>query len=156
LRPDRKGGRLDKTAVDLLIAEIDRQLGAQVNAILHHPQFQKLESAWRSLKYLVDQADFRENNRVEVLHCPREDLLEDFAEAPEIPKSGLYKIAYSNEYGTFGGQPYGLIAATYEFGPGPEDMELLRKCAAVAAMAHAPFVANASPRFFGSDDFFSV
>ena len=69
----------------------------------------------------------------------------DFEDAPEITKSGLYRIAYTAEYGTFGGKPYGAIFSNYEFGPGPQDVQLLQNCAAVAAMAHAPFFGAAGP-----------
>src|SRR5690606_8633536 len=68
-------------------------------------------------------------------------------------KSGLYRLVYATEYGTFGGQPYGLIVCDYEFDPGPVDMTLLANCAAVASMAHVPFIANAAPRFFGEESF---
>ena len=91
-----------------------------------------------------------------MLNVSKDDLLTDFEDAPEVPKSGLYRIVYSNEYGTFGGKPYGLMCANYDFGPGPQDIALLQKCAAVAAMAHAPFFANAGPEFFGEKDFLNL
>lgn len=153
MAPRHAGEKVDKAIVDTMIAEIDKRLSAQINEILHAPEFQKLESAWRSLKYLVDNTNFRENCRVEVLNCSKEDLLTDFEDSPEISKSGFYKNVYSNEYGTFGGQPYGLISSNYDFGPGPQDVQLLQNCAAVAAMAHAPFFANSSPEMFGCKDF---
>jgi type VI secretion system protein ImpC len=145
--------KIDKAAVDAMIAEIDQRLSAQINEILHHEGFQQLESSWRSLKYLVDKVNFRENVRVEVLNCSKQDLIDDFEDSPEIPKSGLYRLVYSREYGTFGGQPTGLMVANYDFGPGPQDIQLLQNAASVAAMAHAPFLANAGPEFFGEDSF---
>jgi len=153
LAPTHAQERIDKTLVDAMITEIDKKLSAQINEILHDESFQKLESTWRSLKFLVDRVDFRENIRLEILNVSKEDLLKDFEDAPEVVKSGLYKLVYSNEYGVFGGKPYGMICGTYDFGPGPQDIELLRKCAAVAAMAHAPFIANASPALFGEQNF---
>ncbi|MBJ6765046.1 type VI secretion system contractile sheath large subunit [Myxococcaceae bacterium JPH2] len=153
LAPNRSEERVDKALVDAMIAEIDKRLSSQVNEILHVPEFQKLESAWRSLKFLVDRVDFRENTRVEMLNLSKEDLQKDFEDSPEVVKSGMYKIAYSNEYGVFGGKPYGLLCGNYDFGTGPQDMELLRKCASVAAMSHAPFIANASPEMFGEESF---
>jgi type VI secretion system protein ImpC len=153
LAPSRAQEKIDKNILDGMIAEIDKRLSAQVNEILHHPQVQALESAWRSLKYVVDKVDFRENIRVEVLNATKEDLLNDFEDSPEVPKSGLYRIVYSNEYGVFGGKPYGFICGNFDFGPGPQDLQLLGKCAAVAAMAHAPFISNASPEFFGEKSF---
>ncbi|MBX3246673.1 MAG: type VI secretion system contractile sheath large subunit [Myxococcales bacterium] len=149
LASQRTTERVDKVLVDAMIAEIDRKLSKQIDAILHTPAFQKVESSWRSLRFLVDRVDFRENVRVEILACSKDELLEDFQDAPEITKSGLYRQVYSNEYGTFGGEPYGMMVADFDFGPGPQDMDLLQSCAAVAAMSHAPFIANASPTFFG-------
>ncbi|MFO7563261.1 MAG: type VI secretion system contractile sheath large subunit [Enhygromyxa sp.] len=149
----REGKKIDKAAVDAMIAELDQRLSKQVNQILHHPEFQKIESAWRSLKYLVDNVDFRENVRVNVLSVQKDELLEDFEDAPEITKSGLYRTVYSAEYGTFGGRPYGVMCSLYEFAAGPQDIELLQQCAAVATMAHAPFLGNASPKLFGVDSY---
>lgn len=151
LAPGRQAERVDKNIVDAMIAEIDSRLSAQINAIIHHPDFQKLESAWRSLKFLVDKVDFRENIRVEMLNCSKEDLLNDFEDSPEVPKSGLYKIAYSREYGTFGGKPLGLMVGNYEFDAGPQDIALMQKIASVAAMSHAPFISAASPKMFGQE-----
>ncbi len=156
LAPARKGEKVDKSIVDAMIAEVDKRLSAQINEILHHPKVQALESSWRSLRYLVDQVDFRQNVRIEVLNCSKEDLLEDFEDTPEIPKSGLYQVVYSKEYGTFGGSPYGMIVADYDFGPGHQDLALLSSCASVSAMAHAPFISNASPTFFGCDSYVDV
>ncbi len=145
------GEKIDKSTVDAMIAEIDSRLSAQINAIMHHAEFQKLESSWRSLKYLVDNVDFRENVKVEMLNVSKDDLVTDFEDSPEIVKSGLYRTVYSNEYGTFGGQPYGMMLSTFDIGPGPQDMELLSNIASVAAMSHAPFITNAAPQFFGEE-----
>jgi type VI secretion system protein ImpC len=153
IEPGRKIDKVSNAVIDEFIAGIDQKLSVQMDAILHHPQVQKLESAWRSLKFLVDRTDFRENIKIEVLNVTKDELLEDFEDAPEIPKSGLYKIAYTAEYGQFGGQPYGNVVANYDFGPGPQDIKLLQYVAAVAAMSHAPFIAAAGPRFFGVDSF---
>jgi type VI secretion system protein ImpC len=147
---------IDKALVDMFIAEIDVKLSGQIDEILHHPTFQKLESAWRGLKFLVDRVDFRENIRVELLNCSKEDLLHDFEDSPEVPKSGMYKIVYSAEFGTFGGRPYAAIFSNYEFSPQPQDIALLQKCASVATMAHAPFFAAAAPSFFGLKDYLNL
>ena len=154
--PKREGEKIDKALVDALIAEIDAKLSKQIDEIIHHPTFQKLESAWRSLKFVIDRVDFRENIKVELLNCSKEDLLADFEDAPEVPKSGLYKIVYSAEYGTFGGRPFGAMVANYDFGPGPQDVALLQKCASVATMSHAPFFAAAGPGFFGLKDYINL
>jgi type VI secretion system protein ImpC len=156
LAPNRTQERIDQALVDAMIAEVDRRLSAQVNEILHHPVFQSMESRWRGLKFLIDKVDFRENIRVEMLNVSKEDLLKDFEDAPETVKSGLYKLVYSNEYGVFGGKPYGLICGDYDFSPAPQDMELLTKCASVASMAHAPFISNAGPEFFGEKSFLNL
>lgn len=144
---------VDKPGVDILIVEIDRLLGTQLDAILHYPAFQALEAAWRSLRYIVSNVNFRENVQVHLLNCKKDDLIADFEDAPEIAKSGLYRLVYATEYGTFGGEPYGVICCDYQFDAGPVDMALLSSCAAVATMSHVPFIANASPRFFGEESF---
>jgi type VI secretion system protein ImpC len=156
VQPKREGERVDKALVDAMIAEIDAKLSRQIDEILHHPEFQKIEAAWRGLKFVIDRVNFRENIKVEILNVSKEDLLMDFEDTPEIPKSGLYKIVYSAEYGQFGGKPYGVMIGNYDFGPGPQDVALLQNCAAVAAMAHAPFIAAAGPNFFGLDDFLTL
>jgi len=153
IEPGRKVEKISKVLIDEMIGEIDKKLSLQVDAILHHPDLQKLESSWRSLKFLVDKTDFRENIRLELLNARKEDLLEDFEDAPEVTKSGFYRTLYTAEYGQFGGKPYANIIANYEFGPGPQDIKLLQYVASVSAMAHAPFIAAAGPEFFGLDDF---
>ncbi len=153
LKPKHASEKADKNAIDLMIAEIDRKLSTQLDEVLHLPAFQQLESAWRGLKLLVDRTNFRENARIEVLNCSKSALQSDFEEAPETVQSGLYKQCYSNEYGTFGGEPYGMIVANYDFGPGPQDMALLKQVGAVATMAHAPFIAAAGAEFFGLKDY---
>ncbi|HOO36901.1 MAG TPA: type VI secretion system contractile sheath large subunit [Deltaproteobacteria bacterium] len=153
IEPGKKIEKISKAVVDDMIAEVDEKLSRQIDAVLHHPKVQELESAWRSLKFLVDRTDFRENVKLEILNVSKDDLLEDFEDAPEIPKSGLYKTVYTAEYGQFGGQPYAAMIGNYDFGPGPQDIKLLQNVASVAAMAHAPFIAAAGPQFFGLDDF---
>lgn len=145
--------KADKGSVDQMIAELDKKLSAQVNKIMHHPQFQKLEGSWRGLKMLVDRTDFRENTKIELLNASRDDLQADFDDASDITKSGLYKQAYTAEYGQFGGEPYGAIIGNYEFSAGSQDIALLQKVASVATMTHAPFLSAASPKFFGIDSY---
>ncbi len=152
LRPGRENVKVSGVLVDDMIAELDRKLSAQVNAIMHHENFRKLESAWRSLKYLVDHTDFRENNRIELLSVQKDELRYDFEDSPELVKSGLYKQVYTAEYGQFGGKPYGAIITNYEFDHSSSDMELLRDLAGVAAMAHAPVIGGVSPAMFGLEN----
>lgn len=144
---------VDATHVDSLIAELDRRMSAQLDAILHHPNVQALEAAWRGLRFVVERVREGDNIFVELVSVTRQELADDFADAPEIPQSGLYRLVYSSAYATFGGKPYGLVCADYDFGPGAEDVGLLRQCAAVSAMAHSPFIANVAAGFFGLDCF---
>jgi type VI secretion system protein ImpC len=152
----KTGDKVDKSIIDTMIGEIDRKLSAQLDEILHAPDVQKLESAWRSLKFLVDRTDFRENVKIEVLNASKDDLINDFEESPEVAKSGLYGVVYSGEYGVLGGEPYAMMVGNYEFGRGAQDIDLLRKLGSVAAMAHAPFMGNVSPQFFDKKSFEEV
>ncbi len=153
LDPARATDRITASLADDMIAELDKKLCRQVDEILHHPDFQRLESSWRSLKFLIDRTNFRENIKIQIMNVSKDDLLSDFEDSPEVTKSGLYKNCYTAEFGQFGGQPFGAIVANYEFGPGSSDIKLLQYCASVASMAHAPFIAAAGPQFFGLDDF---
>lgn len=97
--------KVNQAMVADMIAEMDKKLSAQVDAILHQATFQKLESAWRGLKLAVDRTNFRENIQFEMLNVSKEELLTDFVEAPDITKSALYKHMYTAEFGQFGGIP---------------------------------------------------
>lgn len=144
---------VNKHRVDQMIAEIDRALGKQMDVILHQPAYQALESAWRGLKLLVDRTDFRENIKLEVLHVTKEELLDDFDNAGDITRSGLYKHVYTAGYGQFGGEPVATIVGNYTFGPSSPDIKLLSYVASIGAMSHAPFVAAAGPEFFNLQGF---
>ncbi len=143
---------IDAFSATILIAEIDKNIKLQVDAILHHDIFQALESAWRSLYLLVEHTQFKENIRIELLNISKEDLQDDLEDAPEIIKSGLYKLVYSQEYGQYGGEPYGVMIANYQLGPKGPDINLMQKVASIAAMAHTPFIAGADCSFFDIDD----
>ena len=153
LEPQRRGEKVEQKVVDNMIAEIDSRISLQVDEIIHHEEFQKIESAWRGLKMVVDRTDFRENIKMELLSVSKDELLEDFEDAPDVTKSGLYKHAYSAEYGQFGGQPYGAIISNYQFSPGSQDVKLLGQVASVSAMSHAPFIGGAGADFFGLANF---
>ena len=140
--------RVSGALVDEIVAELDRKISRQADMILHHPEVQQLESVWRSLKFLVDRTDFRENVKLEILNVTKDELLEDFEDAPEVPQSGLYKICYTAEYGMFGGKPYGAMIGNYDFDASAKDVRLMQFVGSVAAMAHSPFIAAASPRMF--------
>jgi type VI secretion system protein ImpC len=148
-RNDTRIERIDKTLLDGFIAQIDQNIGDQLDVILHHPKFQKMESAWRGLYFLVERCDFRCNTKVEVLDCPKEDLLEDFEDSPELTQTGLYKHVYVSEYDTPGGQPFASIVANYDFDASAQDISLLRETSKVSASAHCPFLAAVGTKFFG-------
>ncbi|MDR1085534.1 MAG: type VI secretion system contractile sheath large subunit [Deltaproteobacteria bacterium] len=135
--------------IDGLVAGLDSALGRQLDAILHHPDFLDVERTWRSLKYLVDRADSRENIEVYLLDAQKSEVCEDFSEAPEIIRSSMFRKIYSMEYGQFGGQPYGVIIGAYELSSQPEDLSLMRAMANLGALAHAPFVVSVAADFFG-------
>ncbi|MBD2822917.1 type VI secretion system contractile sheath large subunit, partial [Xenorhabdus sp. 42] len=143
--------RLDKTLLDHHIAELDQQISRQLDAVMHHPAFQQVESAWRGLKFLVDRTDFRQNVKLELLDIAKDDLRQDFEDSPEIIQSGLYHHTYIQEYDTPGGEPIAAVISNYEFGRGPQDVALLRNIAKVAASAHMPFIGSVGPAFFGKD-----
>ncbi|WP_387491214.1 type VI secretion system contractile sheath large subunit [Photorhabdus sp. RM96S] len=145
----QKVERLDKTLLDHHIGELDSQISRQLDEVMHHPEFQRIESAWRGLKFLVDRTDFRQNVRIEVLDVTKEDLRQDFDDAPEIIQSGFYHHTYLQEYDTPGGEPVGAVIADYEFDAGPQDIALLRNIASVSAAAHMPFIGAVGPAFFG-------
>ncbi len=151
------GNQLDeavnKSLVDQMLVELDKKISAQMDEILHDQQYQQMESAWRGLKLFVDRTDFRENNKVELLHVTKEELLEDFEFAPDTTQSGLYKHVYSSGYGQFGGEPTGAIVGNFAFTPSTPDMKLLQYMGALGAMAHAPFISSVGPQFFGIDSF---
>jgi len=149
--PERKGERVQQKIVDEMISEIDQKMSKQLDQILHNPTYQQMESSWRGLKLVVDRTNFRENIKIELVNVSKDDLLTDFQDSPEIPKSGLYKLIYSREYGQFGGSPVGGIIGNYYFGPGSQDIALLQYVASVGAMAHAPFISAAGPQFFGEE-----
>ena len=144
LKPQNENEPVKKALVDRMIAEIDATLSQQVDEILHHPQFQALESAWRGLQLLVERTNFRENIKLEILNASKQDLLEDFEDSPEVVQSGLYKHVYTAEYGQFGGQPVGALIANYFFDPSAPDIKTLQYVASVASMAHAPFIGGRS------------
>ncbi|WP_205919807.1 type VI secretion system contractile sheath domain-containing protein, partial [Pseudomonas viridiflava] len=145
-----------KALVDRMITEVDVKLSRQMDEILHHSEFQSLESSWRGLKLLIDRTDFRENIKVEMLSVSKQDLLDDFEDSPEVVQSGLYKHVYTAEYGQFGGNPVGAIIANYYFSPSSPDVKTMQYVSSVACMAHAPFIAAAGPQFFGLEQFTSL
>lgn len=140
-------------AINDKIAQIDDLLSAQLNEILHHPDFQKLEGSWRGLSYLVMNTETSTRLKLRLMNTSRLDLQKDLDKAVEFDQSVLFKQIYEEEYGTFGGHPYSMMVADWEFGRHPQDMAFLNKLSEVAAAAHAPLVAAAHPRLFDMDSF---
>ncbi len=143
--------KIDKAVLDFHISEIDKKISAQLDEIIHHPEFQKMESAWRSLKFLVDRTNFKKNVKIDILDVAKDELAEDFEDAPETIQSGLYKHVYTDEYDTPGGEPYSTMISNFEFDSGPEDVGLLQEISKVAASCHCPFLGAATPKFFRKD-----
>ena len=139
--------------INARIAQIDHLLSLQLNEIMHNEAFQKLEGTWRGLKYLVDHSETGTNLKIRVLNVSKKELLRDIEKAPEFDQSALFKKVYEEEYGVFGGAPFGALIGDYEFGKHPEDMALLDGISHVAAQAHAPFVSAASPDLLNLESF---
>lgn len=140
---------VDDALLDYVLAELTERLSRQMDALLHHPAFQTLESAWRGLAYLVGRTDDHSPCQIDMLDVSKEDLADDFKAAAEVQESNLFQVLYAEEFGQYGGTPYAATIAAFGFGPGEADITLLRGIADVSAMAHAPFIAAASPKFFG-------
>jgi type VI secretion system protein ImpC len=135
------------------VAQIDHLISLQLNEIMHHPQLQKLEGTWRGLKYLLDQSETSPMLKIRVLNVSKKDLLRDLQKAAEFDQSATFKKVYEDEFGIFGGEPYGALIGDYEFSKHPEDLELLEKVSQVAAGAHAPFLSAASPELLNMPTF---
>jgi type VI secretion system protein ImpC len=133
-----------EASIQARIAQIDRLISQQVNEILHYPAFQKLEGTWRGIKYLLDQSETNDMLKIKVMNVSKRDLLKDLQRASEFDQSALFKKIYEEEFGVFGGAPFAALVGDYEFGRGPEDIELLERISQVAAAAHAPFLSSAS------------
>ena len=152
----KAGVRVDgsaKRAISDRIAAIDKLISAQVNEVLHHPSFQRLEASWRNLHKLVNDNDLSSTLRVRVFNVKRRELERDFARSPGFDQSHFFKSVYEDEFGTLGGSPYTFLIGDMEFGRAPPDVHFLKEISSVAAMAHAPFIASASPRLLDLDSF---
>lgn len=150
------GDKLQASGIDQAVARIHKKLAEQTDAILHHPELQEVEATWRGLRYLVENTDFRKGCKISILDASKDDLVADFEDNPDITKTAYYRHVYSDGLGAFRGEPIGAVIANYEFGPGMRDINLLRKCSQVAAMAHAPFISAASTGMFGVESFTEI
>ncbi len=135
------------------ISQIDKLISDQLNEIMHHADFQKLEGSWRGLNYLVMQSETGEHMKIRVMNASKKDLLKDLEKAAEFDQSTLFKKIYEAEFGTFGGSAYGALIGDFEISNHPQDMSFIEKMSQVAAAAHAPFITAAGPQMFGFESF---
>ena len=139
--------------INARIASIDKLISDQLNEVMHHQDFQKLEAGWRGLAYLVNQTETGDQLKLRVMNVSKKDLLKDMEKAAEFDQSALFKKVYEEEFGMFGGASYGALIGDYEFSNHPQDMALLEKISQVAAAAHAPFLSAAAPELFNFDSY---
>ncbi|HTH97161.1 MAG TPA: type VI secretion system contractile sheath large subunit [Stellaceae bacterium] len=135
------------------VQALDAKLSRQLAAIMHHPEFLRLEGSWRGLNHLVMNTETSANLKIRVLNVRKRELMKDLAKAVEFDQSELFKKLYENEFGTPGGEPYGMLVGDYEFTNHPEDIQMLTSISSVSAAAFAPFVSAASPKLFGFQDY---
>ncbi len=137
---------------DRAIAEIDRKLSNQLNAIIHSEKFLKLEGSWRGLNYLIMNSETGTQLKIRMLNASKRELNRDLSKAVEFDQSQLFKKIYENEFGTPGGEPYGTLIGDYEWTNHPDDIESLRLISNVAAAGFSPFISAAGAGMFGFDD----
>ena len=139
--------------VQAIIAQIDKKLSEQVNQVLHHDEFQKLEGAWRGLDHLVSNTEVDEMLKIRVMNVSKKELHRNLRRYKGIgwDQSPIFKKVYEEEYGQFGGEPFGCLVGDYHFDHSPPDVELLGEIAKVSAAAHCPFISGASPAIMQMD-----
>jgi type VI secretion system protein ImpC len=140
-------------SIESMIAALDRKLSEQLNLIIHHPDFQQLEGAWRGLHYLVNNTETDEMLKIRVMNISKKELHKTLKKFKGTPwdQSPIFKKVYEEEYGTFGGEPFGCLVGDYHFDHSPMDVELLGEMAKVAASAHTPFIAGTAPTVMQMD-----
>jgi type VI secretion system protein ImpC len=146
-------GRDTEAMLNARIAQLDHLISLQLNEVMHAPEFQQLEATWRGLKYLLSQTETSTMLKIKVLNVSKKELLRDLQRAPEFDQSALFKKVYEEEYGVFGGAPFGALLGDYEFSKSGQDIELLEKVSQVAAAAHAPFLTAASSEMLNLESF---
>ncbi|MCF6252528.1 MAG: type VI secretion system contractile sheath large subunit [Methylococcaceae bacterium] len=134
-------------SIQNIIAEIDRKMTDQVNLILHNEDFQKLEGAWRGLHYLVNNTETDEMLKIRVMNISKKELGKNLKKfkGTSWDQSPIFKRLYEEEYGQFGGEPFGCLVGDYHFDHSPPDVQLLGQIAQISAACHAPFIAGVSP-----------
>lgn len=156
---EAKDIKVDDDNTDLIgvinarIAALDQEIDNGLNEVMHDENFCKLEASWRGLHYLVSRAETGTMLKLRLLNAKKEEIQKDLEKAIEFDQSVQFKKIYEEEYGTFGGSPYSVLIADYEFGRSPQDIKWLEKMSNVAAAAHAPFIAAADPKMFDMDSF---
>lgn len=140
-------------AIDARVAELDRLISAQLSCVMHAPEFQSLESAWTGLHYLCKKTSTGTHLKIKLLNASKRDLTKDFRSAIDFDQSALFKKVYEEEFGTFGGAPFGTLVGHFEVTRQPEDMFFIEQMSHIAAAAHAPFITAAAPQLFGLDSY---
>ncbi|KAB2923079.1 MAG: type VI secretion system contractile sheath large subunit [Candidatus Contendobacter sp.] len=140
-------------SIESMIAAIDHKLTEQINLVIHHPDFQQLESAWRGLHYLVNNTETDEMLKIRVMNISKNELRKTLRKFKGVAwdQSPLFKKVYEEEYGQFGGEPFGCLVGDYYFDHSPADVELLRELSQIAAASHTPFLAAAAPTVMQMD-----
>ena len=139
--------------LDARVAEIDALISDQLSAVMHAKEFQQLESSWRGLHYLCQQTSTGPLLKIKLLNCSKKELVRDFKSAIDFDQSTLFKKVYEEEFGTFGGAPFGALIGDFELGRQPEDMYFVEQMSHIAAAAHAPFIASAGAELLGLESF---
>lgn len=139
--------------LDARVAELDQLISAQLSEVMHGAEFQRLESSWRGLHYLCKHTSTGEQIKIKVLNTTKKELVRDFKTAIDFDQSALFKKVYEEEFGTFGGAPFGALIGDFDIGRQAEDMYFAEQMSHVAAAAHAPFISAASPELFGLESF---
>jgi len=139
--------------LDARVAELDRLISEQLSEVMHHPDFQRLESTWTGLHYLCKHTSTGSMMKIKVFNANKRELIKDFKTAIDFDQSALFKKVYEEEFGTFGGAPFGTLIGDFEISRQPEDMYFVEQMSHVAAAAHAPFISAASPEMFGLEGF---
>ncbi|MGL4324730.1 MAG: type VI secretion system contractile sheath large subunit [Beijerinckiaceae bacterium] len=139
--------------IDEMIARLDEKLSDQMNAILHAPEFQQLESAWRGINYLVFNSETDATLKIKFMNVGKTELNNNLRTYPGArwDQSPLFKQVYEQEFGQLGGEPFGALVADYQFSHEPMDIQLMRSLTKIAASAHAPLFAAAAPTLMGMD-----
>ncbi len=139
--------------IDARVAELDQLISRQLSAVMHAPEFQKLEGSWTGLNYLVKNTATSTSLKIKMMNVTKKELVKDFQTALEFDQSTMFKKVYEEEFGTFGGAPFGALIGDFEITRQPEDMYFIEQMSHVAAASHAPYISAASPELFGLETY---